>query len=493
MCGILGVIGSESEARPSTWAAQECCRGLMVLQHRGQDAAGILSWDTGSGFRREKGLGLVANVFDQEKLETLEGGVSLGHTRYATVGSDRERDIQPMMMGFPFGVGMVHNGNLVNYHSLVKKLKGNWGVQFISSSDLEVLLYLWCRNIQDGLGDGGGGRVGFEDVVRGARGIFESAVGGYALCGIVAGLGLMGMRDPAGIRPLVLGRRKLASGNGYDYCLSSESKALDFLEYDFVRDVSPGEVVLIDTQGNIHSEVLPGPSQSRPCMFEWVYFAGAESHIAGRNVYATRLRLGKFLAAKAKNLMVAGEISPDVVCPVPDTSRTASIALAEELQLPYREGLIKNRYVQRSFILGSQEAREKAVEYKLSPIRSEVEGKNILLVDDSLVRGTTAKQIVRLLKNYGARDITLALSCPPLRYPCYYGIDFPSGSELLAANRSEEDIADWLGVNRVIYMDKKNLQEAIGLKGLCTACLDNDYPTSVEEGAEFAHQRRQER
>ena len=490
MCGILGVIGPEGEDRPSTWAAQECCRGLMVLQHRGQDAAGILSYDQSAGFRREKGLGLVVNVFDSDKLSTLEGSAALGHTRYATVGSDQERDIQPMMMGFPFGIGMVHNGNLVNYHSLVKKLNKNWGAHFISSSDLEVLLYLWCRSIQKGLGDAAW-NIGFDDVVRGAQGIFETAVGGYALCGIVAGVGLMGMRDPAGIRPLLLGRRKSPSGKGYDYCLSSESKALDFLDYDFVRDVSPGEVILVDEQGTLHSKVLPRLPKSRPCMFEWVYFAGAESQMAGKNVYATRLRLGKFLAAKARALITGGQIAPDMVCPVPDTARTASIALAEELALPYREGLIKNRYVQRSFILSSQQARKKAVEYKLSPIRSEVEGKNILLVDDSLVRGTTGKQIVTLLKEYGAGDITLALTCPPLRYPCYYGIDFPTGSELLAANRTEEEIADWLGVNQIIYMEKEHLKDAIGLDSLCTACLDNDYPTSVEEGAEFALQRRQ--
>ena len=488
MCGVLGVIGSEREERSASWAAEECSRGLMVLQHRGQDAAGILSYDKSAGLRREKGPGLVAQVFDQGKLSNLGGNVALGHTRYATVGGDSERDIQPMMTGFPFGMGMVHNGNLVNYHALVKKLKKNWGIHLLTGSDLEVLLYLWCWNVQEGR-DGNFWNIDFEDIIRGAQGIFDSAVGGYALCGVVAGVGLIGMRDPAGIRPMVLGRRKLVSGNGYDYCLSSESKALDFLDYDFVRDLSPGEVILIDENGSVHSKVLSNLPKSRPCMFEWVYFAGAESQMAGRNVYTTRLRLGKFLAIKAKKLIEEGEILPDIVCPVPDTARTASIALAEELNLPYREGLIKNRYVQRSFILSSQRAREKAVEYKLSPIRSEVEGKNILLVDDSLVRGTTAKKIIKLLKEYGAKDITLALTCPPLRYPCYYGIDFPSCTELLAANRTEEDIAAWLEVNQVIYMDNEHLQEAIGLEGLCMACLDNNYPTSVEEGPVFAHQR----
>ena len=492
MCGVLGVIGPETDRHSASWAAEECSRGLMVLQHRGQDGAGILSYDKSMGFRREKGPGLVAHVFDQGKLTNLSGNTALGHTRYATVGSDSERDIQPMMTGFPFGVGMVHNGNLVNYHSLVKRLKKNWGIHFISGSDLEVLLYLWCQNIQKGR-KGNSWDIGFEDVVLGAQGIFESAVGGYALCGIMAGVGLVGVRDPVGIRPMVLGRRKLVSGNGYDYCLSSESKALDFLGYDFIRDLSPGEVILIDEEGKVHSKVLTELPKSRPCMFEWVYFAGAESHMADKNVYTARLGLGKFLAAKTKKMIQQGEISPDIVCPVPDTARTASIALAEELKLPYREGLIKNRYVQRSFILNSQQAREKAVEYKLSPIRSEVEGKNLLLVDDSLVRGTTAKKIVKLLKEYGAGDITLALTCPPLRYPCYYGIDFPSCSELLAANRTEKDIARWLKVNRVIYMEKQHLQKAIGVESLCTACLDNDYPTSIEEGFKFARQRYQTR
>ena len=248
MCGVLGVVGPEVEGRSASWAAEECSRGLMVLQHRGQDGAGILSYDRNEGLRREKGPGLVTNVFDQAKLSNLKGNAALGHTRYATVGSDSERDIQPMVTGFPFGMGMVHNGNLVNYHSLVRKLQKNWGTHFISGSDLEVLLYLWCRNMEEGR-DGNSWNIGFADVVRGAQGIFDSAVGGYALCGIVAGVGLVGMRDPAGIRPLVLGRRKLALGDGYDYCLSSESKALSFLDYEIVRDLSPGEVILIDGEG----------------------------------------------------------------------------------------------------------------------------------------------------------------------------------------------------------------------------------------------------
>ena len=301
MCGVLGVIGRDGEERPSTWAAQECCRGLMVLQHRGQDAAGILSYDTKYGFTRENGPGLVAQVFNRETLDGLKGGVALGHTRYATVGTDRESDIPPMMTGFPFGMGMVHNGNLVNYYSLVEKLKKRWGVHFISGSDLEALLYIWCRSIEEGR-KGGDWGMDFEDVIRGARGIVELAVGGYALCGIVAGLGLVGMRDPMGIRPLVLGKRASPSGNGYDYCLSSESKALNFLDYEFVRDISPGEIILIDKEGEIHSKVLSGETtDNRPCMFEWVYFAGAESRMAGKNVYTVRLRLGKFLADKVKN------------------------------------------------------------------------------------------------------------------------------------------------------------------------------------------------
>ena len=489
MCGIIGVTGPSSIHHSSTWAAEDCLGGLLVLQHRGQDGAGILSYGDGEGegFSQQKDLGPVGSVFSREKMALLKGNSAIGHTRYATVGKDQEKDLQPMVVGFPFGVGMVHNGNLINYHSLRQELKREWGINFISDNDLELLLYLWCQNINGG---GKSSSITFEKMVQGARAILQHAQGGYALCGIMAGKGLFGLRDRKGIRPMVLGRRESPLGEGtYEYCLSSETKAFDFLGYKFMRDLAPGELVFIDEKGQLHSKIITPKEKSTPCMFEWVYFAGAESIIMNHSIYTARLELGKVLATKVKKLMDNGVVAPDIVCPVPDTSRTASIALAEKLKLPYREGLIKNRYVQRSFILGSKSAREMAVGLKFTPVISEIEGKSILLVDDSLVRGTTAKKIIDLLKKYGAKEVTIAITCPPIRYPCYYGIDFPHASELSANNRDEGEVAQWIGAKQVIYLEEKDLQQAIGLESMCMACINNNYPTSKEGAEEFSRRR----
>ena len=491
MCGIFGIIGPEGVDRPAHWAASESFKALLTLQHRGQDGAGILSYgEKDGGFCQKKDLGSVDNIFNEDDLLSLPGNMAIAHTRYATVGSDQRKDLQPMVMGFPFGIGMVHNGNLVNYHKLGEKLSREWGVHFISNNDLEFLLYIWCRYIQKSI-DQKEKQLTFQDILRGAKGIVEQAKGGYALCGMMVGVGLFGMRDPHGIRPVVLGRRKLEGfpDGRYDYCLSSETKTLSFLGFDLVKDLEPGEVVLIDTKGELHSANTGTFKKSFPCMFEWVYFAGAESTIMNKDIYTSRLNLGVRLADKIKKLIDEKTIAPDIVCPVPETARTASISLAEILKIPYREGLIKNRYVQRSFILGSQKARENAVHLKLSPVRSEVEGKNILLVDDSLVRGTTVRRIVTLLKKFGAKEITLGLTCPPLRYPCYYGIDFPVPGDLLANKRDVEEIARWVGANRVIYLDEEDLKKAIGLDSMCMACVNNKYPTPREGAEEFSGRR----
>ena len=334
----------------------------------------------------------------------------------------------------------------------------------------------------------------FQKTLAPAKEFLTSFTGGYALIGMMANGGLFGIRDPKGIRPLMLGVKELPSGKK-SYCLASETVSLNFLGYEILRDVRPGEIVFLTQEGEIYSKQLLSLPEKElaPCMFEWVYFSGAESTIEGRSVYNVRLRLGKQLAQKAKVLMDKGEISPDVVCPVPDTSRTSSIALAEELAIPYREGLIKNRYVQRSFILKTQEQREQAVQLKLSPVKSEIEGKNLLVVDDSIVRGTTSKKIISLLKKHGAKSITMAITCPPLRYPCYYGIDFPDPSELIASERTEESIAEWIGADRVIYLDKQDLYQAIQLEGICSACISGDYPTDVSHGEEFKKWRQNQR
>jgi amidophosphoribosyltransferase len=495
MCGVIGIIGPQSKGtselgteRPEYWAAYEAYRGLLTLQHRGQDAAGILTFDHHrQKFYQEKDLGLIASVFDQSKVEGLSGDMALAHTRYATTGSDGKGDLQPLVTGVPFGAGMVHNGNILNYHSLATKLNRELNFQLLTNNDLELLLHLWCNRIMQERGVGTNA-VTFDHCIKAAQTVVDEATGGYALVGMMANTGLFGLRDPNGIRPLVLGKRLREDGQ-YDYCLSSETLALNFLGFERERDIAPGEIILITEDGQVHSHVVEVPKKASHCMFEWIYFAGAESAIENKSVYGTRLNLGHVLAKKVKVLIDNKEVNPDFVCPVPDTSRTASIALAESLELPYREGLIKNRYVQRSFILSEQDKREKAVELKLSPVRSEIEGKNILLVDDSVVRGTTSKKIIELLKRFGAKEITLAITCPPLRYGCFYGIDFPTPTELIANGKNLEEIATWVGANRVIYLDEEDLVEAIGTDQLCMACINNNYPTEVSEGVEFARRR----
>lgn len=495
MCGVIGIIGPLEVEQSLSWAAYEAYRGLLTLQHRGQDAAGILSWDgTSSKFFQHKDLGLVADVFNQERLERLRGQISIGHTRYATAGTDQKEDLQPLALGLPLGVGMAHNGNLVNAHSLAAELSHHYHLQFMTSNDLEVLLNLWCTALLSQMPENHR-HFTFEKACVAAQTIFEKAQGGYAVVAMVASEGLIAMRDPNGVRPLVLGSKKVYDSDGSMsecFCVCSETLALNFLGYDYLRDIEAGEMIFIDLKGQLHSyraQEQQGKQKS-PCMFEWVYFSGAESEIEGRSVYQTRLNLGKRLALKCQSLIDQNLLKADVVCPVPDTSRTACFALSENLKIPYREVMIKNRYIQRSFILNSQEAREKAVELKLSPVRSEIEGKNLLLVDDSIVRGTTSKKIIALLKRYGAAEITLAVTCPPIRYACYYGIDFPSQEELIAGENAAELIAQFIGANRVVFLDESDIIEAVQLPNLCMACLNKDYPTSVSEGESFAQMRR---
>lgn len=492
MCGVIGVIDTGPSQVGPEIVPYEVYRGLLTLQHRGQDAAGIVSYDTyRKSFSQHKELGLVADVFNETVLDSLQGNMAVGHTRYATVGKHNKDNLQPFVSGFPYGTAMAHNGNIVNYHQLVEKLKNEYYMQLLSSNDLEVMLQLWSHTLVQ-LQSSGNPQFNFDHAVKAAKVLATNLEGAYALVGMVADNGMFGLRDPNGIRPLVLGRKQLENGN-YRYCFCSESVTLNFLGYEFVRDVEAGEFLFIDLEGNLFSEKVVDNVTKTNCMFEWIYFSAAESSIEDKSVYETRLKLGQVLARKVQNEIVNRNIDPDFVCPVPDTARTSSIALAESLKLPYREGLIKNRYVHRSFILKSQEEREKVVELKLSPVRSQIEGKNILLVDDSIVRGTTSRKIISLLKKYGANKITMALTCPPLRYGCYYGIDFPVAEKLIASNKSEEEIARFIGADKVIYLDEVDIKEAIGISDLCMACVNNQYPTAMEQAQEFSKRREEDR
>ncbi len=505
MCGIIGIIGLEHfQTRmppasqsikpspinpPASTPALECYRGLLVLQHRGQDAAGIVSYDNATHmFAAEKDHGLVTQIFDQERIEKLSGYMAIGHTRYATIGTDGASDIQPMMTGIPFGLAMAHNGNILNYFSLAQKLNTEFRRQLLTHNDLEVLIHYFAYYLTEKSGGIPDQSTFTFDNIKSAVGqICDTMVGGYAVVALIANEGLVAFRDPKGIRPLVLGVR--ADENSKTYCFASETIALTYLGYEYLRDVKPGEAVFVSKDGTLQSAVVRAEKKTAPCMFEWVYFSGAEGAQGGKSVYAARLNLGIRLGMHAREAIMRGEIAPDVVMPVPDTSRPAAISVADALKLPYREGLIKNRYVQRSFILGTQEKREKAVELKLSPIRSEIEGKNIFLVDDSIVRGTTAKKIVAMLKRYGAKSITIGITCPPHRHACYYGIDFPNAGQLLANGKSADEIAAWLGVDKVLYLDNEDLRQAIGAGDMCMACLDGKYPTEIEESAAFSAQR----
>jgi len=493
MCGIVGIIGpvqSETQNVPACWAAHDVYRGLLALQHRGQDAAGILSFDPQTRmFVLEKDLGLVSQVFDNpNKIAKLTGNMAIGHTRYATAGTDGKRDVQPMITGSPFGLGMAHNGNILNYHSLTKELAEKYHRQMLTANDLEILMhYLGYFLLEGKNGIPDPKTFGFDNIKKAVSRVFETVIGGYAALALVAGQGIIAFRDPQGIRPLAIGSKE--SADGTIYCIASETCAMNYLGYKYMRDVEPGEVIFIDTTGKMQSAVVRQEKEKAPCMFEWVYFSGADSAIDHQSVYGVRLKLGQRLGIKAQQAIDRGEIKPDVVMPVPDTSRPAAISIADTLGLPYREGLIKNRYVARSFILSTQEKREAAIELKLSPVVSEIEGKSILLIDDSIVRGTTSKKLVAMLKKYGAKEVIFGTTCPPIRFPCYYGIDFPNPKQLIANDKSVSDIAEWLGAKQVIYLDEEDLRVATGINKLCMACLNNKYPTDVAEGLKFASER----
>ncbi len=481
MCGVIGIITSQGDE--SLGAAEQVAQGLMALQHRGQDAAGILSFDEArQKFCQIKDRGLATQVLGN--VAHLPGNMAIGHTRYATVGDNGERDLQPLVNDGPDGaspVGMVHNGNLVNYPSLAEDISRQRQTPLQTGNDLELLMHLWCRGWKDAA------QPAFQNCIQAAQNILLNAQGAYALVGLIPELGLIALRDPAGIRPLVLGQRPNAKGHP-DICICSETGALRFLGHQYLREVAPGELLLVTPEGEIHSHKFK-PRPPAHCMFEWAYFAGAEGSIEQRSVYSARLNLGHLLGRKIAPMIERGDFHPQVVCPVPDTGRTAAIALAETLRLPYREGLMKNRYIQRSFILETQAQRERAVELKLTPVESEVAGKNILLADDSLVRGTTGQRIVKRLKDYGAREVVLALSCPPIKHPCFYGIDFPHTSQLVASEKTPPQVAEHIGADGVVYLDEEDLPRAIGLANLCMACVNGHYPVGANHAEEFARQR----
>ncbi|MGK5087518.1 amidophosphoribosyltransferase [Bdellovibrionota bacterium FG-2] len=484
MCGVVGVIGSSQ-------AAKEVFLALTMLQHRGQDAAGILSYDE-EGFHRVRNLGLVEAAFSPEHFEFLTGEVAIGHARYSTIGRGDVADVQPFLLSYPFGIGMVHNGNLVNFSKLSEKLKSESRRHPLTHSDTEAIMNVFGEGLSEMQLETTNRKVDyFEGICNATRRVFSEAQGSYSVVTLIAGVGLVAFRDPWGIRPLIFGKHPKTGA----YLVASESAVLYFLGYEVVRDVAPGEVVWIDFKGQLHSRVLE-QKPSRHCMFEWVYFSSPESVLDGQAVYASRIGLGKNLAQTVKERLMQDGAENPVVVPVPETARIAAIALAEELGAPYRELLIKNRYIKRTFILDSQEKRQQAVDLKLSPVVSELKGRNVLLVDDSIVRGTTSRKIIDLVRRAGAAKVYFVSTCPPIRKPCFYGIDFPDEAELLASDREISVIEKDLGADGVIYQSLEGLKRSIGLAppaGLCHACLDGNYPTDVALALKLTAKRKRDR
>ncbi len=467
MCGIIGIVGTSE-------VAAALYDGLTVLQHRGQDAAGIATAD-GNRIRSHKGNGLVRDVFDEPQMRLLTGRVGIGHCRYPTAGSEGSDEAQPFYVNSPFGIALAHNGNLTNTDALRREVFEQDRRNINTESDSEVLLNVFAHELAEQHA------LTPQAVMRAVAGLHRRSRGGYAVASLVLGLGLVAFRDPHGIRPLVLGRREAA--DGVEYAVASESVALDLLGFQRLRDVAPGEAVVITPRGELYAEVCAPPAEHAPCIFEYVYFARPDSMIENVSVHKARMRMGVKLGERILRLRPDHDI--DTVIPIPDSSRDAALEVANVLGVKYREGFIKNRYVGRTFIMPGQGERVRSVRRKLNAIPLEFRNRVVLLVDDSIVRGTTSQQIVQMARDAGARKVYLASAAPPVRYPNVYGIDMPAAEELVAHGRSEEEVQQLLGCDWLIYQDIADLEAAVAegnaaLTRFDSSCFTGDYVTGIE-------------
>ncbi|MBI4204212.1 MAG: amidophosphoribosyltransferase [Betaproteobacteria bacterium] len=447
MCGILGVVAKNP-------VNQILYDGLLVLQHRGQDAAGIVTAE-GATFHMHKGGGMVRDVFRTRNMRTLVGHAGIAHTRYPTAGSAwSAAESQPLYVNSPFGIVLAHNGNLTNTEQLKSELFQQDLRHVNTNSDSEVLLNVLAHELQEGATNY---KLDPATIFAAVSGVHRRCRGAYAVVAMIAGYGLLAFRDPYGIRPLVFGRAETAGG--YEYQVASESVALDTLGFELVRDVAPGEAIFIDMEGNFFSRQCAANPSLNPCIFEFVYLARPDSVIDGISVYETRLRMGESLAEKIQRDYAHLDI--DVVIPIPDSSRPAAMELSKHLNVPYREGFIKNRYIGRTFIMPGQAIRRRSVRQKLNAIGMEFKDKNVLLVDDSIVRGNTSSEIVQMARESGARRVFFASAAPPVRFANVYGIDMPTRDELIANGRSEAEIAREVGCDELIYQDLDALTNAV--------------------------------
>lgn len=467
MCGILGITGNNP-------VVQDLYDGLMVLQHRGQDAAGILTYS--NRFHLKKGNGLARDVFRVEHLMQLNGSIGIAHVRYATAGGYDASEAQPFITNVPFGIALIHNGNLTNCDELKKEVtKGNrWYINTTSDSELLLLTVaneLLKLNIK---------KFTPHQLFKALESSYKKLKGSYSVICLVADYGLLAFRDPHGMRPLCFGKR--VSTTGDEFVFASESVVLDTLGFEFMRDVKPGEAIFIDKEGKAHAKQIM-ETQWSPCLFEWVYLARPDSFLDKVSVHKARLRLGESLSKKIMKATEKNGVKIDVIVPVPDSSRVAAQAISAATGIRYREGLVKNRYIGRTFIMPGQAIRKKSIKYKLNVIPLEIRGKNVLLVDDSIVRGNTSRKIIEMVRAAGAKKVYFASSAPPLRHPCVYGVDMPSRKDFVAHNLSEDEVSKAIGADGVFYQDLKDLVASVKMgnpkiTGFCHACFSGKYPTA---------------
>ena len=479
MCGILGIVARSP-------VNQLLYDGLLLLQHRGQDAAGIVTM-LGQKCLMHKARGMVRDVFRTRNMRALPGNIGLGQVRYPTAGNAySEEEAQPFYVNAPFGIVLVHNGNLTNAHALKDELFAIDRRHINTESDTEVLINVLAHELELAARDL---PLTPKEIFSAVRAVQKRIKGSYAVIALIAGYGLLAFRDPFGIRPLCFGR----AANG-DFMVASESVALEGTGHPLERDVAPGEALFIDLSGKLHAEQCNDNPTLNPCMFEFVYLARPDSVMDGISVYQARLNMGETLAQRVISTMPPSEI--DVVIPIPESSRPSAMQLAHRIGKPYREGFVKNRYVGRTFIMPGQGARKKSVRQKLNAIGVEFKDRNVLLVDDSIVRGTTSKEIVQMAREAGARKVYLASAAPPVRYPNVYGIDMPTAEELIAHNRTIEQIREYIGADALIYQDVDAMKRVVGalrpgLAGFEASCFDGRYVTGDVSLADFEAMREQ--
>ncbi len=466
MCGIVGIVGRQ----PVNQAIYDA---LTVLQHRGQDAAGIMTDCDGTMHARKKN-GLVQDVFQQRHMVELRGCTGIGHVRYPTAGTLSSSEAQPFYVNSPYGIGLAHNGNLTNADELKSLLIHQDRRHLNTGSDTEVLLNVFAHELQRHDGQ----RPTPEAIFAAVASVHQRCRGGYAVVALIIGYGIVAFRDLHGIRPICLGQRE--TPDGIEHVVASESVAMDALGFTLLRDIKPGEAVIIENCGAMHSRQCAPPAGYTPCIFEYVYFARPDSIIDRISVYKSRLRMGEALAEKILRERPRHDI--DVVIPIPDSSRTSALEVAHRLGVKYREGFIKNRYIGRTFIMPGQAQRQQSVRRKLNAIDLEFRGKNVLLVDDSVVRGTTSRQIIEMAREAGARRVYFASASPPVRYPNVYGIDMPAASELVASGRSEDEVRQIIGADWLIYQDIGDLVRAVRfdngeISEFDTSCFSGHYVT----------------